>query len=130
VFAFWIQAEDGHDDLTDSWGYMLDALNIEYWVRGQTYLKRARQDPMPDLPIVMVTSQVAEIPGTISLQDFEHPDKCIYWFGGSNMLNVDEPPNVVAKVFIPAGVHEMHSPQAGAIVAWDRRMRRGQSDNR
>jgi len=133
VFGFWIQSEDvdhlgrQHEDLTDSWGYMTEAFGIPVWVRGSTYMRRARTDPLPDLPVVMITSQVAQIPGTVSLADFTHPDECLYWFGGSNENIREEPPNVIAKVYIP--VDEMHSPQAGAIVAWDRLIRHGQSDN-
>jgi hypothetical protein len=78
-----------------------------------------------DVPIVVISGDNArELPGTKSLVDFEHPDDVVYLFGGDHtILNTDLP--YVAAVYIPSDGAELYSHVAGAIVLYDRMLKRG-----
>ena len=133
MFAFCVAAEESDNDpIMQEWAYLSMNFGLKLWVRGNHKLKVAQGGPMPDLPIVLAAPENVRpgvITGDQSLVDFEHPEECIYWFGGIDELVTDEPAGTVARVFIP--MEEMLlSPSAGAIFLWDRVMKRGEPDNR
>lgn len=104
------------------WSYMLDNFKVPYWVRGESTQKSRQRGPIPDLPIVMAAPQHTRpsvISGMTSILDFEHPEECLYWFGGVHELVKKEPENTIAKVYIPMA-EMILSPSAGAIFLWDR----------
>ena len=68
------------------------------------------------------------VSGVTNLEGVEHPDEAIYIFGGSlaRLSEFDlEGANELARVYIPIGAVFPH--QAGAVVLWDRYMKRGAS---
>ena len=84
MYGFCVGNEDA-DALMDEWAYLCENFGSPLWVRGDTYLKAARKDAMPDLPIVLLLAENSRhICGNESLVDFAHPEECIYWFGGMN----------------------------------------------
>ncbi len=71
------------------------------------------------------------IQGEVDLQEFEHPEAAIYIFGGTmtrlTEVEIYDAPIPVIKVFIAADGVPLFPSQAGAIVLWDRYLKRGVS---
>jgi hypothetical protein len=78
-------------------------------------------------PLVLVQPADGQyLQGEIPLPDFTHPEDCVYLFGSSDALLQELPRTPFAKVYIPSlPTWEMYSHQAGAIVLYDRFVKRG-----
>ncbi len=95
------------------------------WWGKLKFFKNAVPISETDAPIVVVSGDNArEVPGTKSLVDFEHPDDVVYLFGGDHtILRTDLP--YVDCVYIPSDGAEFYSHVAGAVVLYDRVLKRG-----
>ena len=91
-------------------------------------MKRAKNiktaDELPDLPLIMIQPRNAKVyKGEISLSEFQHPEKAIYFFGADDSDTTEEHlgsrvPD--ALVYIPTSTDDqMYAPMAYAVVAWD-----------
>jgi tRNA(Leu) C34 or U34 (ribose-2'-O)-methylase TrmL len=85
------------------------------------------QDELPDVPLVLLQPDNGKfIKGTVSLEQFEHPEDCVYLFGPDTYhLHPDllgrEPDHVV---YIPTDTQrDMFSFVAYAVTMWDRKMK-------
>lgn len=71
-------------------------------------------------------------PGSVSIDDFTHPDPCVYLFGpdNSHLLLTDVLREPDYNVFIPlADDAEMYSFMAAALTLYDRKLRNGRPDH-
>jgi hypothetical protein len=131
MFGFCVGLEQ-EEAFMQEWTYMAMNFALPLWVRGETNLKSVQKGPMPDLPVVMaapLNGRPNVVAGDQPLTDFEHPEECIYWFGGVHEIVLEEPPRTIARVYIPMP-EMLPSPTAGAIFLWDRMVKRGESDHR
>lgn len=64
------------------------------------------------------------VQGTVSIEDFVHPEDAVYIFGSDDSLM--QPVDAEHYVYIPtAPTWELFASQAGAIVLFDRLMKHG-----
>ncbi len=101
------------------WDYVARCFDV------QSAQVRAAGPPSPGVPLVAVHAQDGHLfQGQIALPDFVHPEDAAYWFGEADAINAD--PVADFYVYIPAvPTWEFYSHQAGAIVLYDRFVKRG-----
>ena len=114
------------------WDYILHNMGVlptDVWIRDRGKFNQVYEPgDLDGIPVVVMTPIEARyVKGEIALDNFEHPEDCVYWFG-SDHVNVTEEQleglDVVARVYIPTPtVDQMYSWQAFAVTAWDRRLR-------
>ena len=94
---------------------------------GKEFLKHTAELPADTVRVFMSPPNAAKVPGTVPLNEFEHPENALYIFGSDNRHT--EEMEADHYVYIPSKFHpEMYSWVAGAITLWDRE--HGKSDNR
>lgn len=127
--------------MQDQWSWVFSNFGVvDLWERDTNNREAAIYQPvveidtaaeLPAEPSLVVLSppDARFIPGTISLQDFAHPEDVIYLFGGSQDVLSDEddlggrvPDSVV---YIPTVKHECYSHAAAYMALWDRYVKRG-----
>ncbi len=88
----------------------------------------ANYNPTSEL-LVLAGSDGDFVQGDVDLQELEHPAEAIYIFGGTmtrlTAADVYDAPIPVSKVYISADGVPLFPSQAGAIVFWDRYIKRG-----
>lgn len=120
----------------DQWGYVLpafqhDALYLVGEVPAELNRPFHKARPFSEAagPVVLVQPLSApHVPGEISLVDFEHPESCVYVFGGDDVnMTVEEAEALSPEwvVYIPTGEEQLFSATAAAIVLYDRGAKRG-----
>lgn len=122
---------DRHPWLQNQWEFVLSHFGVSgSWIRHapadfRSYHKSRKIKTADDLPkgdlVVLAHPEGRVYRGEVSLADFEHPKKAIYFFGGDDEINDDlgqRKPD--ALVFIPAVNYEMYSFVAAAITLYDR----------
>lgn len=110
---------DSESPYRDAWLYMACSFGLK---------KSDFVSDMSDaLSVVYVQSEGGRFfQGTESLVTFEHPENCVYVFGGNDTAAQKEPDNVERSIFIPASpTWEFFNHQAAAIVLYDRFVKRG-----
>lgn len=122
----------------NQWSYCFSSFGVKNFYERHSKREAMRNavlvDTAADLPaapkLVIIQPQDGRyIQGTESLDDFVHPDDAIYFFGGGHDNMSDEVdlggrvPD--ALVYIPRVAFNLHSPLAGAVVLWDRYVKRG-----
>ena len=113
--------EEGDDHYLDTqWTYLIKAFGLEVVLFHQLGRKQ----------VVLVQPKTGRyVQGETSLENYNHPHTCIYLFGSSHRSWTSEELsglNIVDRLYIPVqGDWDFFSPQAAAIVAWDRRIRYG-----
>lgn len=126
------------------WGFIRDHFSLgPHWVRGlpddYENVKQYRLGTppvqvtsaadLPDWPIVLLSpSNGKYTQATQNIVTFEHPLEAIYYFGsdtGSMRLEVDFPDRQPDHlVYIPANKYPMHAYIAGAIIFYDRMVKK------
>jgi hypothetical protein len=123
----------------NQWSYVLSHFGPEeVWVVGEPAGERplwkgaraiAGCVDLPALPLVVVQPRRGRyLPGRESLVGFSHPEDAIYLFGAdnANMSKEDIAREPDHLVYIPTSDdHEMWSWVAGAVVLYDRMVKRG-----
>lgn len=86
------------------------------------------EDLPKDKPIVVLAHKNAKyVQGVTDIKDFEHPEECIYVFGGDNMNQVPESYEGfedIRYVYVDTK-YEIYSHQIGAIMLYDRKIKNG-----
>ena len=89
----------------------------------------ANVENYPPADLIVVQPRDGDfVQGVTNLKDFTHPDEAIYVFGGTmTRLNTTDIRLVkpAAAVYVPAG--DLFPAHAGAIVLWDRRLKRAET---
>ncbi len=121
----------------DKWSYCFSSFGVTAFyerrglvnkMRGAIQVADATDLPAEPKLIVLQPQDGRYIQGDTDLAGFVHPDDAIYFFGG-NHDNMSDDPDLAGRVpdsvvFIPRVKHNFHSPMAGAVVLWDRYMKR------
>jgi hypothetical protein len=116
ITKIWEMGDDGNSDLKIH----------------QATTKISKTSQLPDKPLVILAPQDGRIiKGIISIDDFQHPEECIYLFGGSHQVLTDEVVDRKADflVYIPFVKHESYSHSTAYYTLAYRKARRGQSSN-
>lgn len=83
---------------------------------------------LPDVALVVLAPEQGKyIQGIESLITFEHPQNCVYIFGGShsNLSEEELAGRAYRSVFIPTVEHEMYAHAAAYITLYDRLVKHG-----
>ena len=127
----------------NQWSFLLSNFGVvDVWEMGndggpdshiyQKTKKIRKASELPDTPLVILAPQDGRfIKGVESLMDFQHPDDCIYLFGGSHKVLTHEEIDRKADhlVYVPFKKHEAYSHAVAYMTLYDRKLKRGQSSH-